>query len=488
MFMKSVLVSLFLSVCCVASVSAQTLNEAKELYKQGKFAKVLPVFESEYHAKPADPSLNQWYGVCLFETGGNMKKAEECILFASTKGIQDSFFYLGQIYMRQFRIEEADAAFEKYHALLTKKGGKKKKEEIEREEAALARLNKERDVLSRLKRMVFNTEDIQIIDSLVVDKSSFLSAYKMSLSSGKLDYFNSVFNSNKPVESTVYFNEKGTKIYYAQPDSSSTYSLFSMEKLLDKYENEKKLSANNFGLAGNLNYPYLMSDGVTIYFAAEDQETLGGYDLFVSRYNLNNDTYLSPERLNMPFNSPDNDYMLVVDDEKGVGWFASDRFQPQDKVCVYTFIPNATVKIVNSEDERYMVSRAQIHAIKDSWIEGKDYTKLIATARKNAVVEEAPVRDFEFVINDNYTYYAWHEFKSEAARNTHFKAFQMRQEWQSVKEKLEKARADYKDASQESKRKMTASILELESKEDQLRNSIPALEVQARNQEIEALK
>lgn len=56
-----------------------------------------------------------------------------------------------------------------------------------------------------------------------------------------------------------------------------------------------------------------MADGVTIYYAS-DGEGLGGYDIFVTRYNTNTDTYLVPENVGMPFNSPYNDYMYVIDD------------------------------------------------------------------------------------------------------------------------------------------------------------------------------
>ena len=49
-----------------------------------------------------------------------------------------------------------------------------------------------------------------------------------------------------------------------------------------------------------------MADGVTIYYAS-DGEGLGGYDIFVTRYNTNTDTYLVPENVGMPFNSPYND-------------------------------------------------------------------------------------------------------------------------------------------------------------------------------------
>ncbi len=214
--MKRLIIYILFSVTIFPFAFSQTLAEAKALYLKGEFAKALPVFEAEYKAKPTDANLNQWYGgVCLFETGGDMVKAEECLSVASKKKIRDSFYYLGQIYTKEFRFTEAKQAFDTFESML-KKNDNEFRENLE---------NK-RKVLSRLHRVVSSTEDIQIIDSVVVDKSAFLSAYKLSHSSGRMEYFNKVFSANKPVSSTVYFNEKETKIYYGQPDKSSVYTLF----------------------------------------------------------------------------------------------------------------------------------------------------------------------------------------------------------------------------------------------------------------------
>ena len=475
--MKSVFIYIVLSVCCLPALFSQTLAEAKDLYQKGEYAKALPVFEAEYVAKPNDANLNHWYGVCLFETGGDRVQAEKTLLFASQKKVQGAFFYLGQLYTNEFRFTEAAEAFNKYESMLKKK-----------DDDARARLEEQRKEMSRLNRIVSNTEDIQIIDSMVVNKAAFLSAYKLSRSSGRLDYFDKVFTANKAVESTVYFNEKETKIYYSQPEKSGSYALYSMEKLLDKYGNEKKLSATNFNLTGDLNYPYVMADGVTIYFSAKDYDSWGGYDLFVSRYNMNNDTYLAPERLNMPFNSLYNDYMMVVDEEKGVGWFASDRFQPEGKVCVYTFIPNKTVKIVESDDEKYMADRARITSIKDTWVKGQNYSQLIALARKAPKEEVKVVRDFDFVINDANTYYKLGDFKNKTARDTYFRVVQMKADLKAVSEKLDNLRTSYSKSSLEAKRTMTTEIIDLEKKQDQLQRQIPPLEVQARNQEVQSLQ
>ncbi|MDU1889631.1 MAG: tetratricopeptide repeat protein [Dysgonomonas sp.] len=485
--MKSLVIYIFFSLCCFSGAYSQTLAEAKEFYLKGEFEKALPVMETEYNAKPTDANLNQWYGVCLFETGGDMKKAEECLVVASKKNIQDSFLYLGRIYTEEYRFEEAEESFDKYETLL-KKNPKRKKEDLAKFEENSARLEGYNKRLSRLSRMASNTEDIQIIDSIVVNKADFLSAYKLSLSSGKLSYFNDVFNSNKKVESVVYSNEKGTKIYYGQPDKNNTYSLYSMEKLMNEYGNEKALSVNSFGLSGNVNYPYMMTDGVTIYFAAEDEETLGGYDLFISRYNMNNDTFLTPERLNMPFNSIYNDYMMAVDEEKGIGWFASDRFQPEGKVCIYTFIPNSLVKIVENDDDQYMANRARISSIKDSWEKGKNYSSLIALARKAAVEEVKTVRDFIFVINDNATYYKFADFKNATARDTYFRAVQLKADLKNLEEKLETERNKYIGTTPENRRSMVSNILSMEKQLEQIQKEIPQLEIQARSQEIRNMK
>ena len=340
--------------------------------------------------------------------------------------------------------------------------------------------------MSRLRRMVSNTEDIQIIDSIIVDKAKFLSAYKLSLSSGKLEPFDKIFASVKHIDATVYTNEKGTKMYYAKPDKENMFSLYSKEKLFDDFGNEKKLSANNFGLSGDINYPYVMADGVTIYFAAKDEETLGGYDLFVSRYNMNTDTYLAPERLNMPFNSLFNDYMMAVDEEKGIGWFASDRYMPKGKVCIYTFVPNKVVKTIQSEDESYLAGRAKISSIKSTWQKNNNYKNLIALARQEAVVKVEVTHDFEFVINDNKTYYKMSDFKNRTAQSTYSKVVEMKSELKGLSEKLEKLRADYSTASQDEKRRISSDIYSLEKEVEQLQVSIPQMEIQARNQEIQA--
>jgi len=471
--MKKICSILLLSILYINLLQSQTLDEAKELYKIGEYGKALLVFEKEYKQKPTDSSLNHWYGVCLFETGGDLSEAEKCISFAATKAVQEAYFYLGEIYTKTYRFNLALKEYDRYAKLK-----RRDKEATERVEVAKKRLQ-------LLQRSAAHPEDIQIIDSLVIGKTEFLSVYKLSPSSGQLEYFSRIFGGSKKNDVTGYFNEKKSKVFYSKEDSSGKVStLFSMEKLLDDFGNEKKLSSDNFGLSGNLNYPFVMADGVTIYFAGEDKDNLGGYDIYVTRYNMNNDTYLAPERLNTPFNSSFNDYMYVVDEEKGMGWFATDRFQPEGKVCVYTFIPNSKVEIVENPDMNYLVNRSRVTSIKETWKPGADYSSQIKLARKEIAAEKEVKKDFEFIINDKYTYYTTQDFKDKEALSIYKQALDRTNALRELNIRLSNLRDSYSTAASNS---VAQEILKLEAQRPKLQDEISEFEIKARNQEIKTL-
>ncbi|MFV0468190.1 MAG: tetratricopeptide repeat protein, partial [Dysgonomonas sp.] len=264
--------------------------KANALYEENKFKEALPLLEQAYKEKPADAEIALKYGVSLYETRQNLGKAIILLSEASKKKQTEAYLYLGDVYTELYRFSDASREYDQYAKL-------KKKDSH-----ALSLVGRKTEEMNQLKKLVSRTENIQIIDSVIVNKNDLLSAYKLSPSCGRLAYFKDVFTSNMNIESTVYYNEKGSKIYFAQPEEG-LYTLFTMDKLLDGFANEKKMDADNFGLTQNINYVFVMPDGTTTYFAAEDANGIGGYDLYVTRYNINTNTYLTPERLNMPFNS-----------------------------------------------------------------------------------------------------------------------------------------------------------------------------------------
>lgn len=471
---KKLFYSIGVTLLC-GSLQAQSLDQAKKLYNDGKYAEAKPAFEKLLKQAPSNPSYNQWYGVCCFETG-DLPAAEKHLKVAVKRKVQEAYPFLANVYYQTYRFDDAVGTWEEYIELLTKK-------KVDTE-AAEARL----DLANNAQRMLDKVENIQLIDSIVVDKNEFLSAYQLSEESGMLDTYSDFFQTNEPVTSTVYKNQKGDKIYYAQPTEDAHYCLFTQSMLIDKWGDEKQLPMN-INSNKDENYPFVLSDGVTIYYASQGNGTIGGYDLFVTRYNINSDTYLTPEQMGMPFNSPYNDYMMVLDEVKGLGWFVSDRFQPEGKACVYLFIPNAKNSRVESDDMEIKRARAAITSIRDSWQAGADYADLIRLSHTEIPYGEQKIdKDFEFVIGNNVVYYKIDEIKSPEAKSYYTKVVALNKQIKELNDKLDNLRETYTKGNTARRDQLKPTILQAEEQLNSLLEQPAGLEKKARNAEINYLK
>ena len=237
--------------------------------------------------------------------------------------------------------------------------------------------------------------------------------------------------------------------------------------------------------ATNDNYPFVLSDGVTLYYASEGNGSLGGYDLFVTRYNTSSDSYLAPEQLGMPFNSPFNDYMIVMDEAKQLGWFVSDRHQPEGKVCVYLFIPDANHARVESDDIELKRRLAAVNAIQESWKAGADYSARIQLAHQAVPFGKPELRkDFTFAINDQLTYYILDDIQSPEAKKLYQKVIALRKQIQQQTDKLETLRTNYHKGNSSKRAQLTPTILQAEQQLDELLTQPEEWEKKARNAEV----
>lgn len=444
-------------------LQGQTLDDAKAMFNDGNFAEALPVFRAEYDSIPNNAALNQWLGVCLFETG-QLMESEKHLVFASKNKINNSYIYLGELYAKMYRFADAEKEFVKFE-----RANRRNKD-------AMAKLSKKREYVSRLKQNISRTEDIQIIDSIVVAKQDFLDAYNLSNASGKVMFSHNFFRNSPKTDKTVYVNELENKIYYSQMGK-----LFTMEKLLDTFGNEKLLP-ENINDKGIQDFPFVMPDGVTIYFASESEESMGGYDIYVTRYNINSDSYLNPNRLNAPFNSPFNDYLMAIDEEKGVGWFASDRFQPSDSVCVYTFIPNTQTTMIENESQEYMINRARISEIAKTLQPDKDYSDILAKAKRRTNSRTIE-NEIEFVINDKVTYRSHNQFRNQKARNLYSQVMKLEKEMNQLQQQLDSNRERYAAG----EKSLRNNILQSEARSKKLFDELEKLKKEVRKEEIKNL-
>ncbi|MDR2139918.1 MAG: tetratricopeptide repeat protein [Tannerella sp.] len=465
---------MMLFACFAFGAGAQSLDQAKKLYNDGSYEEAKPAFERLVSQSPNNSSYNLWYGVCCYETD-DWETAEKYLLIARSRKVAEASRYLANIYTVQYRFEEAAEMWESYIEQM-----QKKKENTEAFEQRLA-------LVEKLQRMKEKTEDVQVIDSLVVDREQLLSVYFLNEDCGRLETYGAHFESSETLATTVYINPKGDQAYYARPSENGRYALYTHSRLMDAWADEKPVFPSD---TAENNYPFVLGDGLTLYFASTGNGSIGGYDLFVTRYNIHNASYLAPEQLGMPFNSPANDYLMVIDEVRGTGWFASDRNQPEGKVCLYLFIPDESRKrIEGSEDDERLRQRAMLSAIRETWAGDRDYAAQIQSARTPpASTEKAGKKDFELVINDRITYYTWNDFRSGEAKSFYEKAAGLKKQAASVAGKLEEARGLYAEGNTSVRDRLSTSIRQAEKEWESLIRQASEWEKRARNTECAQLK
>ena len=91
--------------------------------------------------------------------------------------------------------------------------------------------------------------------------------------------------------------------------------------------------------AGDEAFPYLYRDG-SLYFSSTGHGGLGGLDLFVALPMGDNDEeqrWRFPINIGAPFNSPYDDFGLILNKEENAGYLTSNRIGGQGKDDIYRF-------------------------------------------------------------------------------------------------------------------------------------------------------
>lgn len=350
---------------------------------------------------------------------------------------------------------------------------KKKTEVVQRSPAELL-----------FENMLENTQRVFFIDSMVVDKDNFIQHIPLPRECGTI-------SSQQEGENTIaaYLNEFGNKMYYSVRDTMGNASIYTKDKLGNDWS--KPMGLTGIDNMTNPDYPFMMPDGTTFYFSQKGDDTLGGYDIFVTRYDSSTGEFLKPNNMGLPFNSSANDYMYVVDELDSLGWLVTDRFQPEGKVCIYTFVPSKTRENfdLGEMSESEVRQFATIHSIQDTWPseEARSEALLRLENMKNRNTPRRETASFTFDVNDEITYHTPGDFRSSTARDMFMELLQQKERNQEYAQRLETMRERYYHADDAERASMRKSILEAEKELERQNVQILHTEKRIRNAEIMSL-
>ena len=362
---------------------------------------------------------------------------------------------------------------------------KKKKRPVKKPVVVVVEEPQEDPRITNMREM---TQQIVIIDSIVADKSQFLSHYVLSSETGKIMTASQI--SGIEADGYVYLNEMGNKAYFGKADQNGVRQIYTSDKLGDRWGEPILMNGLSEGI-DEADYPFMMNDGITFYFAAQGEESIGGYDIFFTRYDSRSGSFLKPENIGMPFNSEANDYMYAADEQSGIGYFVSDRRQPKDTVCVYIFILPETRRSYDPTKftEQQIHDFADITCIADTWGNGSERRealerlKAVFTNASRPTTDKATEANTAIVINDRLTYTSAKDFRSPTAANHYRELLKARERLSHLEAELQKTRDRYAQADENGRKLLSEIILHNEEQSLILRNNIHTLEKQIRNEE-----
>lgn len=390
--MRKTLITILVALASI-NANADFLDEAKKMMDAQDWNAALELLAKEAKSNPKTAATGQFLylsGICQYESG-NYPKAKELLEKAIEKKYPAANLYLGRLAFLDYDLERATELYDLYREHVEKSKGKINPiiEEFETQ-------------LSNAENAISRVENIEILDSLAVPADSFLKSYLLPTSAGRLiDPEEIPFTDEREGAIAAYTTESGDFMMWGASDSTGHINIMESLRLTDG-EWQKPVSAPAILRdGGDADYPFMMPDGTTLYYASDGNGSIGGYDIFVVTRDPQTGEYLQPQNVGMPFNSPYDDYMLAIDEENGIGWWATDRNLLGDKITIYVYKTNDLRKNYDPDLED-IADKAKITDFKSTRSDktAQEYFDIIGSLRNDPESNREPITEFMLPIGE----------------------------------------------------------------------------------------
>lgn len=141
---------------------------------------------------------------------------------------------------------------------------------------------------------------------------------------------------NKKLEYSGSISADGNTLFFVRAESKGEqHDIYMCRKLPNGNWSEPYKLGEEINTAYDEDFPYLSTDGVTLYFSSQGHNTMGGYDLFKSTWNPEENTWTKAENLGYPVNTTDNDRSISLTPDNRVGYISALRPGGQGDLDIY---------------------------------------------------------------------------------------------------------------------------------------------------------
>lgn len=329
-------------------------------------------------------------------------------------------------------------------------------------------------------KLLQSTAKVMFIDSLVTDADDVLKHIPLSSSCGKISIKKSKDGKGNEYFYTNEFEDKR----YSSVLKDSCHVLMVEERLGKRWDTAKKVELEG---VEDIICPYMMSDGVTLYFAAKGgEDSMGLYDIYYTVYDSDSHSFYKPQSLGLPFNSFGDETYYIIDEFNDLGYLVSNRRQPEGKTCIYIFQPTETRETYDVENmpEIELDRLARLKDIKDSQKDEEVLKSALSRLSAASQVKSTKKKhSFEFIINEKLVYHNISDFRSSANQNQFPTYLIMKNNVETREKQLEDMRAKYHNGN----KTLADRIAQMEVEVFNARQKLNLTEKEIRNTEIQAI-
>jgi hypothetical protein len=326
-------ITLLLLCCSPFGYHAQSEQEmrkqAEQMFNSGKYVDATPLYTRLLALQPRDYGYNFRYGACLLFNSAKKQDALKYLNYAvqdpSTQ--PDIFYFIGRALHLNYQFNEAIDNYTAY-----RKSGKNN--------VFLKETERFIEMCQNGKQLLSNITDIIVLDKKEIASDKFFRLYDLKDIGGNILVtleFQTKLDKKNNHQPIIHFPNQPKAIFYASygETGSSGKDIYVRIKQQDGTWGEPQVLKGGVNTAFDEDYPYMHPDGQSLYFASKGHNSMGGFDIFRSKYDEFKQEFGPAENMDFAVSSPDDDLFFVLDSLNRDAYFASARQSEAGKLTVY---------------------------------------------------------------------------------------------------------------------------------------------------------
>ncbi|MDG0973789.1 MAG: hypothetical protein P8O07_06475, partial [Crocinitomicaceae bacterium] len=333
-FVRLHIVIFFLFLIGFISHAQETIEEIEKKalshFANEEFLEATPLYLRLLSLQPKNPNYNYRYGTCLLVSSKRKDIAFKYLNFAINTGeVEDeAYYYLGKAYHLTYQFRKAIFYFDKYKQL----AGSRAIEKLN--------VNRQIEMCKNGQILLENLSETLVLKKQEIVLSEFFRIYDLSDIGGELIVtaeFQSKADKKNNHLPLIHFPANSDQIFYSSYGDSeySGKDIYMRKRLPDKTWSLPLKVLGEVNTDFDEDFPYMHPGGEYLYFCSKGHNSMGGYDVFRSKYDEDNNTFVDTENMDFAISSADDDILYIIDSLDRFAYFASQRDCEAGKVNVY---------------------------------------------------------------------------------------------------------------------------------------------------------